>query len=369
MNLDQRRLQQDSKSAGVPVRPQPSTIIAPPSLQSRVGIVVLNYNGLPDTLECLASLEPVRGNGDVRIWVVDNDSAIDPRAAIGKAYPWCEVVRSDENQGWAGGNNIGIRMALKADCQWVMLLNNDTRVSPDIIGRLLAAVDSDPSVGVVGPLIHEWDPPERVQTAACFFNRPEHDGMLQSVAASDHRTDPPSTVDTDIVNGCCMMIRADVIRKIGEVDERFFLIHEESDFCLRVKQAGFACRVLSEGHVWHKHSVTFGRDPSPLQRYYSARNAWLLTRKHAKFPATRGRWSSFWLLLRHGWYMIDHDIQSGRPDAARAVIVGTLDAWTGRFGRRPERSRRFLSAVASLAIKALSWISSRRHNRLGGSPR
>lgn len=336
---------------------------------SRVGIVVLHYNGLDDTLECLESLRPVHSER-TPVWVVDNASDEDPREAIRTRFPWCRIVRNPINGGWAGGNNYGIRYALKERCDWVLLLNNDTRVDSSLVDRLTEAAGRDDRIGVIGPLINEWDPVDKVQTAACFFNRSGHDGMLQPVDGDPCSEGESRLMSTDIVNGCCMMIRSSVIEQIGEIDERFFLVHEESDFCLRAKSAGFSCQVLVESLVWHKHSVTFGRDPSPLQRYYGSRNAWLLIGKHRHFPGVRGRWASCQMLLRHAWYLIDHDLESGRDTAARAVVDGTADAWVGRFGPKGRHRRplawtvsRILFPLARCRQRFRGWRTDHGGNR------
>jgi len=330
--------------------------------KSCVGIVVLNFNGTDDTLECLESLEPLNAK-NVLIWVVDNGSKEDPTERIAARFKWCVVARSPTNEGWAGGNNIGIRLAMQAKCDWVMLLNNDTKVSLSIVSRLLDAAALDNQVGIIGPMINEWAAPDSVQTAASLFNRQGSDYIFQSAGTEANSNHLPTVMATDVVNGCCMMIRADVVGKIGLIDERFYLVHEESDFCLRAKKAGFRCGVLTESHVWHKHSVTFSRDPSPLQRYYGSRNSWLLTKKHSDLPNIRGRWSTRKLLLRHAWWMINVELESGSPQSARAVVDGVFDAWFGRFGRRQDR-RRPVAAVTSRAIFGLVKL----RNFLQGHP-
>src|SRR5437764_748752 len=82
----------------------------------------------------------------------------------------------------------------------------------------------------------------------------------------------PAAPEVDIVNGCCMMVRAEVFARVGLVDERFFLVHEESDLCLRARRAGFRCGVFGEALVWHKGSSAFARTGKRLQRYYDTRN-------------------------------------------------------------------------------------------------
>ncbi len=323
--------------------------------------MVLHYNGLEDTLECLESLAAVRSE-DIVVWVVDNASVDDPGAVINDRFPWCRLHRNPTNEGWAGGNNAGICLALQAGCDWVMLLNNDTRVSTRIIDRLLIASAVDDRLGVIGPLINEWEPADRIQTACCFFNPVDSPAMLASrmpSASTDTSASlgPPVVLPTDIVNGCCMMIRADVIRDIGMIDEAFFLVHEESDFCLRVNEAGYRCGVLAESHVWHKHSASFGREVSPLQRYFASRNAWRLIAKHRNWPGGKSPAASRRMLFRHSWHLVDYEQERGNSAAARAVIDGIADAWSGRFGPRPSRRR----PCAWLAHRGLQLISRLRN--------
>ena len=104
----------------------------------KVGIVVLNYHGTSDTLKCLDSLQVVNPETSFTI-VVDNASTPDPTSQVTQAHPWTTVIRRDDNGGWAGGNNTGIRHALEHGADWVLLLNNDTTVAPGFVDRLLAA--------------------------------------------------------------------------------------------------------------------------------------------------------------------------------------------------------------------------------------
>ena len=168
-------------------------------------------------------------------------------------------------------------------CRQVVLLNNDTVVAPDFVARLTAAAAAHPAYGVLGPVIRFMDPPHEVQTDGCLFNEPAQPGFFQRKPVRWPRRRRRTITEVDIVNGCCMMIRADVFRRIGLIDERFFLIHEESDFCLRARRAGFRCGVLGEALVWHKGSSSFKRSgaalaallrrPQPLPAALQARRA------------------------------------------------------------------------------------------------
>jgi GT2 family glycosyltransferase len=146
-----------------------------------------------------------------------------------------------------------------------------------------------------------------------------------------------------------MMISAAVFRRIGLIDERFFLIHEEADFCLRSRQAGFRCGVLNRGLVWHKGSTSFKRSGKQIQRYYDARNLYLLLRKHAAVSGRmRGPWQSRLTYLKYIYYRYSIERENAQHEAADAVLRGLLDALTGRYGPAPATARLGLSVVRGL---------------------
>jgi GT2 family glycosyltransferase len=293
-------------------------------------IVLLNYNGLADTIRCLRSLKAA---GPPPAVVVDNASAEDPSAVLRSEFPWCSVVPNSVNGGWAGGNNVGIRYALERGAELIVLLNNDTVISPDFVPRLTAAATAYPDYGVLGPVIRFMDPPHEVQTDGCMFNDPACSGFFHRMPVELISASIPEVTEVDIVNGCCMMVRAEVFRHIGLIDERFFLIHEESDFCLRARRAGFCCGVLGEALVWHKGSSSFRRAGNRWQRYYDARNLYLLLSKHAATHRRgRGTLRSLWEYLKYTYHRYAIEREAGHADSADAVVEGVYDALLRRFG-------------------------------------
>ena len=263
-------------------------------------IVLINYNGLEDTRGCLRSIEAISQPAS-RIVVIDNASTEDPTPMLRAEFPRCHVSRSSVNGGWAGGNNAGIRLALDLGADWVVLLNNDTIVAPKLVDRLLAAAQAHPDYGILGPVICHMDEPEVVMTDGCRFNPPGFPGFFERIEVAPAPDGPPRVREVNIVNGCCMMVSAEVFRRVGLIDERFFLIHEESDLCLRAQRAGFRCGVLAEPLVWHKGSSSFRRSGNGLQRYYDARNLCLLLRNHLGAHDGRGTIGS-WRAYAHYLY-------------------------------------------------------------------
>ena len=207
-----------------------------------VWVVVLNWNGLADTLVCLASLRRLRYTG-TRVVVVDNGSTDGSVAAIRRdpANDGVEIVEANSNLGYAGGNNLGIRHALDRGADFVLVLNNDTTVDPMLLDELLAAANRQPDAGCFGPWIYYMHDQERL-----WFTRSDWDPAKSAFTApgkgclASELSSAPAA--TDYVCGAALFFRAAVVRQIGLLDERFFLVYEDNDWCFRARRAGFAMR-------------------------------------------------------------------------------------------------------------------------------
>lgn len=331
----------------------------------QVAIVIVNYNGIEDTLKCLDSLFALKYDNKFVV-VVDNGSSSPAHDDILSAHPWVVMERSATNEGWAGGNNIGIRNALNAGVEFVILLNNDTVVSSDLVSRLVDAAQANPEFGIIGPVINEMSHPDQVQTDGCLFNRPESAGFFQrKVVPLRTPSSPLGVTEVDIVNGCCMMISRQVFERIGFIDEQFFLIHEESDYCLRAREHGFRCGVIGESLVWHKHSASFARAGNWRQRYYEVRNLYLLLRKHPPTSCSRSSVKSWLTYAQHLYYCYCIEREQHSEQGARAVVQGFCDALYGRFGPQVPRASFIYRLVHGVFETA--WICRGRRAGLGNS--
>jgi GT2 family glycosyltransferase len=328
----------------------------------RVAVVVLNYNGLDDTVKCLQSLRAITVSIDVIL--VDNASVVDPRDAAIEIYPGLDTIRTEANLGYAGGNNRGIERAIAKGAEFILILNNDTVVDPSIVTRLVEAFQADPGLGIVGPVVNFLDEPATTMTDGVAFNPGPGTEFFKRICVPLGET-PPAVVPVDIVNGCCMMVRAAVFHAIGAFDERFFIVHEESDFCLRATRAGFACAVLGATLVWHKGSSAFERSGRQVQRYFDARNLWHLLKRHAgRVARSRGRVISFWHYLRYVFYRYDIEVEAGKLTAADAVAHGAADGLAGRVGPLPSTSGVLGWTVVSV-FRAAGVVARLRRTRPG----
>lgn len=250
-----------------------------------VWIIILNWNGLDDTLGCLASLQAAHSAGmQLQILVIDNNSDIDPRTAIAGRFPGVTTVRLDTNTGFAAGSNYGISQALAQQADYVLLLNNDTLVDPQFLPALLAALKTDPHIGIAAPLICYADAPERVWFAGTR--------VLLALGYFEHRYKqrlrtavPARAIPAPYVSGCCMLIDTAVIRTIGVLDDRFFAYFEDAEFCLRARKQGFKAVCVPQSVIWHKESASTRRNltegsTSPLKHYLTTRNRIATVRRH-----------------------------------------------------------------------------------------
>lgn len=253
----------------------------------RVTIIVLNWNGVADTRECLTSLAQVSYD-NFGVLVVDNGSSDGSEQILKEAWPGIPILQTGANLGYAGGNNAGIREALRDFPDYVLLLNNDTVVAPDFLDALVEAAEANPAGGFFGPAILSFDDEPRVLALGganwdqdrCAFrnlgkNRPLQNQPLKTVLPVDYPT------------GCSLLVRRSVLDKIGLMDERYFLTFEESDWCFRGREAGFLSFAVPAARVQHKVSVSFGGGQSPLMRYFMTRNVLYWGRRHL---SRRQRW-------------------------------------------------------------------------------
>jgi GT2 family glycosyltransferase len=320
----------------------------------RAAVVVLNYNGWEDTFKCLASIE-AQSKKPFQMILVDNGSKDDHCAEVHSRYPKVRLHRNRENRGFAGGSNDGLKMALDGGADYVFLLNNDTVISPAAIELLTLALESQPEWGIIGPIINYMEEPGKVRTAGCLFNIRWSSGLFTE---DDIRPSEAGffVAPTDIVNGCAMAIRREVLERIGFFDESYFIVHEESDFCLRTLKAGFRNGILNRVLVWHKGSSSFQRQGKEYQRYYDSRNLLYLLKSHGRINNRPAR-ESYFEYLRYVYYRYCHEVETGNISAALACMDGLVDAVFGHTGPRRTGRASMISRLAGAGFESIRRIN------------
>ena len=245
----------------------------------KVVVVVLNWNGCEDTLRCLESLSTL----DYPNWealVVDNGSRDGSVVAIRGTYPTVILLEAGKNLGYAGGNNLGIRAALQRNAEFVLLLNNDAVAAPDLLRTLVQAADEHRDAGVFGAKIYLLGDPQRLWYAGTRWDPKAQSFVHIGEGLLDDGAEFAQVQDTEYASGCAMFFRASAADTVGMLDERFFLLFEEVDWCFRARAAGFRCLFVPEAKVWHRVSASFGGRNTALREYFHFRNRLLWAERH-----------------------------------------------------------------------------------------
>lgn len=257
----------------------------------KIAIVILNYKGAQNTLECITSVSAANKKDiNMELIVVDNNSEDDSQKKLKKLNN-IKLILNSENLGFTGGMNTGIRYALENGAAQVILLNNDTYVDRDfLINICKASLTGD----IVAPKIYFAPGYE-------FHKKRYKNSDLgkviwyaggkidwQNVIGTHIGVDEVDTgqfsspKEIDFATGCCLLVKKEVFEKIGFLDDKYFLYLEDMDFSVRAKKNGFKIIFEPTSVIWHKNASSAGGSGSPLQDYYFTRNRLIFAFKYTK---------------------------------------------------------------------------------------
>ncbi len=270
--------------------------------------------------------------------VIDNGSTDGSEEDIRSRYSWVTFLQNGENLGYAEGNNRGIRRALADSADYIFILNNDTKVFSDCISRLVSAAENNSSFGIFGPLAFDYDDETKVLESGFKLEwHPVKRYPFTPFEGDEILTQNAEIFSVDVVQGDAFFVRRKVFEYVGLFDPQFFLMHEESDLCIRAKKYGVKIGIVKSAKFQRMISGTFGRG-SNLSQYYAYRNILLLIRKNTQGKERRQRFFNQFRKLK--WDLWDHcmmnffktkDVSYLRK--AKPMILGCLDYFLGRFGR------------------------------------
>ena len=305
-------------------------------MKNHISIILINYNTPEDTKDCLKSLSKINSKGfNYNVVVVDNASKenLTLHPSFLKNHPEVDMIRSESNLGFSGGNNLGIQHAIdKYDSDFYLMLNSDTVVDKDFLSELYQMMRKDPKIGLAVSKIYFhkgfefWqDSYKKEDLDKVIWYAGGHmdwDNLLAFHAGVDEvdRGQFEEEKETDFATGCAVMISREVIERVGLLDDDFFLYFEDLDYSLRVKEAGLKVMYCPKSIIWHKISRSTGGAGSPLQLYYQTRNRFLLTFKHGEL---KNKLTAFRLMFRF--------LTKGSPTEKKAVkdfIAGNLGKQT-----------------------------------------
>jgi GT2 family glycosyltransferase len=323
-----------------------------------IHVIVLNWNGREDTLECLKSLEGL-DHPRFCVVVVDNGSVDGSVAAIREKYPDVAVLETGANLGYAGGNNVGIQWSLSHGADFILLLNNDTVVAPNLLSALSRAAELLPEGSIIGAAISFFDRPDVLWFGGASWST-EKLGFRTTCRGRALSDLPEEPFESDYITGCALFAPVSTFKATGLLDDNFFLTYEETDWCYRARTIGFRCFVTREARLWHKVSASFGGAGSPLVRYFMVRNRLLWGRRHLHGRQRRLLHQESWRILLRS-VTVRVSLTEGDVSLAKRMIW-TAASWfrglrknlndplirAGLFGLRDYYLRRFGDCPAAV---------------------
>jgi len=294
----------------------------------KVAIIVLNWNGWRDTIECLESLQQIT-YPNYQVIVVDNGSTDDSVLRLRGAYPNLALIENGENLGYSGGNNVGIHPGLGQGAEYVLILNNDIRVEANTLTTMVEVAQKS-GAGVVGASVKD------ARDGRILFARSRYPTMFFWSELQEYIPDA-KWWPSDRVEGSAMLLHRDLLlerwQSLGYfLDESLFVYCEEIELAMWCRRVGRKSVVSGEAIVYHKVGASLGGKAQPLQFYYLTRNRVLLARRYLR-GSVRILFEviyPLWRMIRAGQYLIQR-----RCEVAGAILQGLIDGYRGKTGPRP----------------------------------
>lgn len=242
-----------------------------PKTWSKVAIIILNYNGWADTIECINSLKKSKSE-NFKVIIIDNGSEDGSPEIIKRSFPEYTFIQFKKNLGFAKANNAGIDYVLKNDlAEYILLLNNDTILQENFIETLYQDIQKNKNYGIIGVKIFQYP-----------LNKIDYNGgkFLRWICREKHIRKEyygePEIKQTEFVTGCCMLIKKEVFDDIGKFDEKYFMYCEDMDFCLRAMKSKIKLGVATRVKLWHKGGINKN---TSVNLFHGARSRVILARK------------------------------------------------------------------------------------------
>lgn len=308
-------------------------------MEKKVSIILVNYNGKEYNAKCIDSILKSRDNYDgqiirKQIIIVDNASSDNSVAVLKEKYYMegqesarIEFILLEQNFGFAAANNRGIERAEQWGADYVLLLNNDTEIEPEMIQCLLECADRHPQ-SVISPKIYYSDDRRRIWSAGGSLSRVikkiRHDGLNQIDKGQFEKERK-----IEFATGCCLLIPRTVLALAGNLDERFFLYYEDVEYSLRLQKLNVSIYYCPKAQMYHKVGASSKGTKSSLCDYYISRN-WLLCYKE-------NLGSRYWIFLPY--YIINRIVcclfwmLQKKKLSVKAVLYGVKDYRKGKFGK------------------------------------
>jgi len=324
-------------------------VSAPADRAPRVFVVVLNWNGLADTIRCLDSLGHLRYPRErLRLVVVDNGSEDGSPDVLRSRYPAITVIENHRNLGYTGGTNVGLRFALAEGAEYIWLLNNDATADAESLSKLVVVGEAAAGVGLLSPGVYDPDGRE-VEWAGTVLDAPRR--VFVDVVDAEKRSVGVAEGPL-LLWGTAMLIKRAAVEAVGWFDDRYFAYLEDLDYSLRVVNMGMQTRVVRDARILHKGARSLGRS-SALRHYLLARNRYLFWRSHL------GKEWTWREAGRRFADILEAAAESGRSGGAEmrwAALDAAWDAVRGHFGDVADKGRMPRPIRSLLTWHPYLWI-------------
>jgi Predicted glycosyltransferases len=286
----------------------------------KVNIVILNWNGKENTINCLESLK-LTTYSNYKVIIVDNGSTDGSVKYFKNHYPEIELIENKENLGFAEGNNVAIKRILgRKEIKYICLLNNDTLVKPDWLEYLVSALESDENIGSCQPKILSLINPEVIDAVGISINK-------YGLAGQDGNNEKDLgqyNKELEIFGVCAgaALYRAKMLNQIGLFDKDFFAYYEDVDLAIRARLFGWRSVCVPQAVIYHIHSATLGND-SPFKKYLLERNSYYYVIKNLPPKVV-----VLFLIskFRSGFFTLIELSKNRKFELVKSLIKGNLDA-------------------------------------------
>jgi GT2 family glycosyltransferase len=303
-----------------------------PNRQPRVAVIILTWNRIEDLVPCLESFSCLE-YPNYHVIVVDNASQDDTVATVRKRFAWATLIVNEENLGYVGGNNVGMKYALEKGFDYIFILNSDTKVTPTVLSELVRVMESDHRIAITGAKNLLMENPR--YTWGRYGKLTWGPMLVKTIGRFelDHPEESPKDVEWIIGNGC--MMSREALDRVGLFDEEFFQVNEDVDWSLRARKLGYRIVFVDSAAIYHQggSSGDFKKKVVFAYGYFLGRNAIMLARKHANVL----QWAKLLTLLSLG-LLIRTAFYAARGFAGAVAsdfnfVFGMADGFRGRMRR------------------------------------
>lgn len=280
-------------------------------------VILVNYNGAEDTIECIRSLQATKMD-NMRILIVDNASKEQDKEQLQTVLDdKVECLFLPENLGFGVANNKGVAYAISKDAEYLLLLNNDTIVSQDLFCVFHDRADKN---RVLVPAIYYYDCPSEFWYAGGEISRWK--------GTSVHRTKASPEGQVGFATGCCVFLHRSIVERYGLFDENYFMYYEDTDFSIKMQQHGFPIYYIPSARVWHKVGRSSGKITG-FQEYYIQRNRLYIISKYRKY--------FFWQLAMV-YFLCTRSVMIFlrllKGDSIKYILKGIFDFYNNKLGEQ-----------------------------------